>query len=73
MSFRANEFGLFDLSGNASEWVEDTWDAASSAHVLRGGSWTFNNRPILLSSWRGSFGATGQRGTNVGFRVVLAK
>lgn len=55
-SFPANGFGLFDMSGNAAEWVEDCWNqtyrgapADGSAwvtpgcgqRVLRGGS--FNN------------------------------
>jgi formylglycine-generating enzyme required for sulfatase activity len=49
-----NRFGLFDMSGNLNEWVEDCWteshagapadgrartDGACLSRVLRGGSW----------------------------------
>jgi formylglycine-generating enzyme required for sulfatase activity len=54
-SFLPNAFGLYDMQGNVSEWVEDCWnDAYTTAaptdgsawvegdckgHVVRGGSW----------------------------------
>ncbi len=52
-SFPPNRFGLFDMAGNAAEWVEDCWNdnyrgapqngsawikPACPQHVLRGGS-----------------------------------
>jgi formylglycine-generating enzyme required for sulfatase activity/TRAP-type uncharacterized transport system substrate-binding protein len=61
--FPPNGFGLFDMTGNAAEWVEDCWnDSYRSAppdgsafikpqcqeRVLRGGS--FNNDPSYLRS-----------------------
>jgi formylglycine-generating enzyme required for sulfatase activity len=54
-SFLPNAFGLYDMQGNVSEWVEDCWnDEYTTAaptdgsawvkgdckgHVVRGGSW----------------------------------
>lgn len=61
--FQANAFGLFDMAGNAAEWVEDCWSESyrgaptdgsafvkpqCQERVLRGGS--FNNDPRYLRS-----------------------
>lgn len=70
MSFKPNEFGLYDMGGNVWEWVEDWWNEAKTDRVWRGGSWVDFVRNIMLSSFRGH-GAPDTRGNNRGFRVVL--
>ncbi len=82
--YAANSFGLFDVHGNAWEWVEDcstknylgapadgsAWISKKRCRyrVLRGGSW--NNPPSALrSATRLGFRATAHNYT-VGFRVA---
>ena len=85
-SFKPNAFGLYDMAGNAAEWVEDCWtegyrgtptDGSASVkpgcpeRVLRGGS--FNNDPKYLRSaarFRYDFNVRYQAN---GFRVVREK
>lgn len=52
MSFEPNEFGLYDLGGNACEWCEDWYDEATGYRVMRGASWHYFHRDTLLSSCR---------------------
>ena len=39
-SFRPNGFGLFDVSGNAAEWVEDCWNESYRGAPMDGSAWT---------------------------------
>jgi formylglycine-generating enzyme required for sulfatase activity len=82
-SFKPNALGIYDMTGNAAEWVEDCWNdnyrgapADGSAwtkpqcreRVLRGGS--FNNDPrYLRSAARFKYDHDVRFYTN-GFRVV---
>jgi formylglycine-generating enzyme required for sulfatase activity len=39
-SFRPNGFGLFDVSGNVAEWVEDCWNDNYRGAPANGAAWT---------------------------------
>jgi formylglycine-generating enzyme required for sulfatase activity len=39
-SFRPNGFGLYDISGNAAEWVEDCWNPSFAGAPANGAAWT---------------------------------
>ena len=82
-TFPANGFGLFDMAGNAAEWVEDCWrDSYSGAptdgsawhkvdcpeRVLRGGSFNNDTRSVR-SAARFKYDHNVRYYTN-GFRVV---
>jgi formylglycine-generating enzyme required for sulfatase activity len=68
--FKPNEFGLYDLAGNAAEWVGDSYDGVSRRRELRGGGWNNTGPKSLWSSDRMS--AAPERFSVVtGFRCVL--
>ncbi|MEI7728982.1 MAG: protein kinase [Verrucomicrobiota bacterium] len=69
-SFKTNQFGLYDLSGNVCEWCEDFFDGQSGFRVLRGGAWDSVVPNHLLSAAR-TPGTQSLRGANAGFRCVL--
>lgn len=82
-SFPPNAFGLYDMDGNVSEWVEDCWhdnyiraprdstawvNPGCRLHVVRGGSWG-SDPDQVRSAFRVS-AAADTRSARVGFRVA---
>ena len=78
-----NELGLYDMSGNVWEWVQDCWNSGSEGEpgagkalergdcrlrVLRGGSWY--NFPVYLRSAVRLRYVAGDRNYDLGFRVA---
>jgi formylglycine-generating enzyme required for sulfatase activity len=82
-SYQANDFGLYDMHGNAAEWVEDCYsatyfgrDAAASpntwpdcwGHVVRGGSgFDLGSEWSVRSAYRS---LNGESTAFIGFRVA---
>ena len=83
MSFQPNPFGLYDIDGNVSEWVEDCWHENYVRAPTDGSAWVnpgCDERVIRGGSWgsapdqdRSSFrmgAAADSRSGRVGFRVA---
>ncbi len=81
----ANGFGLFNVSGNVAEWVQDCYvntfatapvdgSAVSTSNcqrVIRGGSWKSDAGDLRIAS-RSRLSAT-TRDTAIGFRIAVAE
>ncbi|MFM8365451.1 MAG: SUMF1/EgtB/PvdO family nonheme iron enzyme [Verrucomicrobiota bacterium] len=69
-SFKPNEHGIYDLSGNVWEWCMDNYNTSRTYHTLRGGAWDFYGSG-LMSSARNANDPNG-KGASVGFRIAWA-
>lgn len=82
-SFPANAWGLHDMHGNMSEWVQDCWNdnyrraptdgsawtpGDCGKRVVRGGSW--NSDAWNLRSANRSWNGRSDRGSYIGFRLA---
>ena len=73
-SFPANKAGLFDMSGNVWQWVEDSYHGGPQRKdwgVLRGGSWGTHKQEELRLGYRDVVDRS-ERDVIFGFRCVLA-
>jgi len=83
MSFAPNAFGLYDIDGNVSEWVQDCWhdsylraprdggawvNPGCGSRVVRGGSWGSSPNQVRSAYRQGADAAV--RSGRVGFRVL---
>ena len=70
--FAPNPFGLHDMHGNVSEWVEDCYQercsAATDARVVRGGAWYGSARSTRSTSRTSA--ASDYADNGIGFRVA---
>jgi len=81
-SYKPNTKGLYNISGNVSEWVNDYYDLQpnmadiiedpkgpeqGNRHVIRGASWALSSRGELRLSYRE---AGNQGRLDVGFRIA---
>ena len=72
-TFSPSPKGLYDLSGNAWEWVSDDYEKGeNSLGVVRGGGWDSSEQGVLFSSYRNSLSPS-VRDEYCGFRYVLVE
>jgi formylglycine-generating enzyme required for sulfatase activity len=83
--FARNNFGLYDMLGNAAEWTQDCWNTSHvgapadgrvrggdcSRRVVRGGSWA-SAQSTIRSAARLSQPAS-YRAADLGFRVARSQ
>lgn len=79
--FHANGYGIYDLEGNAAEWLHDVFTSSpyeetldplgplkGRHHIIRGGSWKYASRRMLSTSYRQYNADEGK--PEVGFRIA---
>lgn len=63
-----NGYGLYDMSGNLWEWMQDCYDRRCEGRAGRGGSWRSDAYQLLPSTRNSS--APGEAGDYIGFRLA---
>lgn len=67
---KPNGYGLYDMSGNVSEWCWDVYPYDSNYRYIRGGSYYSNDNYCEVSNW--SYGSASYRNHDIGFRIVCS-
>lgn len=65
---QANGFGLYDMSGNVLEWLDNCWDGNCVFRVIRGGSWIDISADTRATVRNGQFAS--YLNHFIGFRVA---
>ncbi|WP_397383100.1 bifunctional serine/threonine-protein kinase/formylglycine-generating enzyme family protein, partial [Prosthecobacter sp.] len=74
MSFPPNRQGLYDMSGNVTEWVQDWWNAEQKDRTYRGGGYGNREPRDLQPSSRGHHAPSASySNANQGFRCVVER
>lgn len=74
MSFPPNRQGLYDMSGNVTEWVQDWWNAEHKDRTYRGGGYGNREPRDLQPSARGHHAPDASySNANQGFRCVVER
>lgn len=63
---KPNDYGLYDMSGNAWEWVDDCWKGNCDLRIVRGGSFNY----IPLSVTNAYLNGKTSAAEDIGFRLV---
>jgi formylglycine-generating enzyme required for sulfatase activity len=70
-SFKSNRLGLFDLGGNAWEWIDEGQPSAGQHEPMRGCGWLHESQPATRSTHRQN-GLRDGRYNSIGFRIVCS-
>ena len=65
---QANGYGLYDMSGNVWQWMENKYDDKNDWRALRGGSWDDDPQDVR-AAYR-SYDEPADRSNNNGFRLA---